>query len=162
MGRNAAAWEQTDVREICRLEFSTEQDRELSVYEVHVPVGEDARLWALRVHAEHFASFRATPPLLRIDVDVDGLFNGEVKPLDPETEFELTRGAHRGLVVEDVEQVVRMVERLREVLAARSYAFTRDEVRAYASARYRANDSEWVAARKTGKFGSWKLTPEPP
>jgi hypothetical protein len=116
----------------------------------------------LQVHAEHTASFLDKPPLRVVDVDIEGLFDGNLMSSPGTTQFRLTRDAHRYLAVTDEEQLVRLVERVRADFAARSYVVTRDEVRRFASDRFRANDPEWMEARAKGKFGNWKLTDPPP
>ena len=161
LGRNAASWEEADAREICLLEFPNKDktgfDREPSVYEVTVPPGEVVNQLVLQVQAEHAASFLDKPPTRVVNVDIDGLFDGDIVASAGETQFRLTREAHRHLDVRHEDQLVRLVERIREDFPARAYLVTRDEVRRFASDRFRANDPEWLEARANGRFRKWKL-----
>jgi hypothetical protein len=163
LGKNAAAWEETDPKEICRLEFSTKEgglDREPSVYEVEVPAGTDPLGIVVQIHAEHFASFLETPPMRRVNVNIEGLFDGNIIRSTGDTQFRLTRDSHRHLEVTDEEQLVRLVELVRADFENRKHVVTRAHTLQFASDRYHANDPEWVEARSNGKVKKWKL-PDP-
>jgi hypothetical protein len=148
LGKRRAAWEKTDPREIADVEFQDRASGGLDLCpSVYVVSGEASELRAgvIRVRAEHSASWMSPPrPIGTMEFNVDGATLAQLQPSAGETKFQYANSVHAELLLESVDDLLRLIATLLAERDKRAIALTCAEVIGYVEGRQAAGDPEWT------------------
>lgn len=147
IAKRRTSWELTDVHTIVQTEFQLREggiDLRPSVYVLDTGTFEEA----VQTHTEHAASFLRSPPNGGVNANLDGLsVEAPTKDGPASTaKFEHARRTHHELVLEDENELRRVVTAFVQDAAARRIAVERRQLLDYANDRLDQNDLEWVRA----------------
>lgn len=156
--RNRAAWESADVDQIMKLDFRLRDgawDFRPSVYEIEADDDQGLRRLAVRVHAEHTASFLRPPRHGSPSFDVDGLAPGAIDATPGQTQFEYANRCHREIALTGERELRQLIVDLLAGRAIRERAISLDDLLRYIAERLDADDPEWLAASVTDPGHNW-------